>query len=144
MSTAEDIKNKIWAMANELRGNMDASEYRDYILGFMFYRFLSEHQLNWQSENEFPDLAGKKLEKINQRYAKEAIGDDLTEYLKDIADALGYAIEPKLHGFLSLNVLMIEVLHHQNFKKCLISLPTMPNSIRMPSMILREYSATSI
>lgn len=41
MSTAEDIKNKIWAMANELRGNMDASEYRDYILGFMFYRFLS-------------------------------------------------------------------------------------------------------
>lgn len=33
MSTAEDIKNKIWAMANELRGNMDASEYRDYILG---------------------------------------------------------------------------------------------------------------
>lgn len=40
MSTAEDIKNKIWAMANELRGNMDASEYRDYILGFMFYRFL--------------------------------------------------------------------------------------------------------
>lgn len=45
MSTAEDIKNKIWAMANELRGNMDASEYRDYILGFMFYRFLSEHQL---------------------------------------------------------------------------------------------------
>lgn len=95
MSTAEDIKNKIWAMANELRGNMDASEYRDYILGFMFYRFLSEHQLNWQSENEFPDLAGRKLEKINQRYAKEAIGDDLTEYLKDIADALGYAIEPK-------------------------------------------------
>ena len=95
MSTAEDIKNKIWAMANELRGNMDASEYRDYILGFMFYRFLSEHQLNWQSENEFPDLAGMKLEKINQRYAKEAIGDDLTEYLKDIADALGYAIEPK-------------------------------------------------
>lgn len=95
MSTAEDIKNKIWAMANELRGNMDASEYRDYILGFMFYRFLSEHQLNWQSENEFPDLEGRELEKINQRYAKEAIGDDLTEYLKDIADALGYAIEPK-------------------------------------------------
>lgn len=42
---------------------MDASEYRDYILGFMFYRFLSEHQLNWQSENEFPDLEGRELEK---------------------------------------------------------------------------------
>ena len=63
MSTAEDIKNKIWAMANELRGNMDASEYRDYILGFMFYRFLSEHQLNWQSENE---------EYVSQRHKKRA------------------------------------------------------------------------
>lgn len=94
MSTAEDVKNKIWAMANELRGNMDASEYRDYILGFMFYRFLSEHQLNWQRENEFPELEGKPLSDVNQRYCEEAVGDDLSEYLTDIANALGYAIEP--------------------------------------------------
>ncbi|RIY35474.1 type I restriction-modification system subunit M [Psittacicella gerlachiana] len=34
--------NQIWSMANNLRGNMDASEYKNYILGFLFYRFLSE------------------------------------------------------------------------------------------------------
>lgn len=44
MDKAREITNKIWDMANRLRGNMDASEYRNYILGFMFYRYLSENQ----------------------------------------------------------------------------------------------------
>ena len=33
---AQEITSQLWAMANELRGNMDASEFRNYILGFMF------------------------------------------------------------------------------------------------------------
>ena len=44
MSTANDITTKLWAMANKLRGTMDASEYKNYILPFMFYRYLSENQ----------------------------------------------------------------------------------------------------
>ena len=42
----QEIGAKLWAMANELRGNMDASEFKNYILAFMFYRYLSEHQEN--------------------------------------------------------------------------------------------------
>lgn len=41
---ARDVTNQLWAMANELRSTMDAGEYRNYILGFMFYRYLSERQ----------------------------------------------------------------------------------------------------
>lgn len=44
MTEALDVTNKLWEMANRLRGTMDANEYRNYILGFMFYRYLSEHQ----------------------------------------------------------------------------------------------------
>ena len=44
MSEAKEITNKLWAMANRLRGTMDASEYKNYILPFMFYRYLSENQ----------------------------------------------------------------------------------------------------
>ncbi|MBP6468513.1 MAG: type I restriction-modification system subunit M N-terminal domain-containing protein, partial [Fusobacteriaceae bacterium] len=34
--------NKLWAIANTLRGTMDASEFKNYMLGFIFYKHLSE------------------------------------------------------------------------------------------------------
>ncbi|MFX4023041.1 type I restriction-modification system subunit M N-terminal domain-containing protein, partial [Streptococcus suis] len=50
--TIQASTNQIWSMANELRGNMDASEYKNYILSFMFYRYLSEHQERFLVEDE--------------------------------------------------------------------------------------------
>ena len=46
MSDIQQITSTLWEMANDLRGSMDASEYKNYILAFMFYRYLSEHQEN--------------------------------------------------------------------------------------------------
>ncbi|GAB5526279.1 MAG: type I restriction-modification system subunit M [Roseivirga sp.] len=39
------LEQQLWNIANELRGKMDADEFRDYILGFIFYKYLSEKQL---------------------------------------------------------------------------------------------------
>ena len=36
------LQTQLWGVANELRGNMGADEFRDYILGFIFYKYLSE------------------------------------------------------------------------------------------------------
>ncbi|WP_299155836.1 type I restriction-modification system subunit M [uncultured Christiangramia sp.] len=38
------LETQLWNIANELRGKMDADEFRDYILGFIFYKYLSEKQ----------------------------------------------------------------------------------------------------
>ena len=38
------LEQQLWNIANELRGKMSADEFRDYILGFIFYKYLSEKQ----------------------------------------------------------------------------------------------------
>ena len=88
----QTITSKLWAMANELRGTMDASEYKNYILAFMFYRYLSEHQEKYLVENNVIDVA--EGESINDAYLKQAVGADLDDYLQDISSSLGYAIAP--------------------------------------------------
>ena len=41
----QELATKIWATANELRKNIKASEYKDYILGFMFYKYLCDKEV---------------------------------------------------------------------------------------------------
>ena len=54
--TRQELATRIWATANELRKNIKASEYKDYILGFMFYKYLSDKELDyfkdWGGESE--------------------------------------------------------------------------------------------
>ena len=40
----QQLANKIWASANKLRSKIEANEYKDYILGFIFYKFLSDQE----------------------------------------------------------------------------------------------------
>lgn len=87
------ITSKLWAMANELRGNMDAGEFKNYILAFMFYRYLSEHQEEYLVTNNVIDV--EQGESINDAYKLQAPIDDLADYLADISSALGYAISPE-------------------------------------------------
>lgn len=94
MSTSfQTIASKLWAMANELRGTMDASEYKNYILAFMFYRYLSDHQEEYLVNNNVLDVS--ENQSINEAYNEDAVGEDLEDYLEDISSSLGYAIAPK-------------------------------------------------
>ncbi|WMJ76942.1 MULTISPECIES: type I restriction-modification system subunit M [unclassified Sedimentibacter] len=89
----QSITNKLWAMANELRGTMDASEYKNYILAFMFYRYLSEHQEEYLLNNNVIDVIEGKS--INESYNSQVDKSELEDYLQDISASLGYAIAPK-------------------------------------------------
>lgn len=82
MSNATDITSKLWEMANKLRGTMDASEYKNYILPFMFYRYLSENQDDYLQANGLEDFY-----EVTDEAEKE-------DYLEEISKGIGYAIDP--------------------------------------------------
>ncbi len=90
--TVEEIQTKLWDMANKLRGTMDASEYKNYILAFMFYRYLSETQEKYLVDQGL--VAPKGDETVNDAYAREAIDDTLDDYKEELTSGLGYCILP--------------------------------------------------
>ena len=48
----EELHKKIWAIADELRGSVDGWDFKQYILGMMFYRYISENITNYINEGE--------------------------------------------------------------------------------------------
>ena len=45
----QQLASKIWASANKMRSKIEANEYKDYILGFIFYKFLSDKEVSYPS-----------------------------------------------------------------------------------------------
>ena len=58
----QQLANKIWASANKLRSKIEANEYKDYILGFIFYKFLSDQEEKFLRSNQFTDDLIKTIE----------------------------------------------------------------------------------
>lgn len=84
---ANELSQKLWAIANELRGQMDASEFKNYILGVIFYRYLSERTEMYMAE----------ILKNDGVTYEEAFKDD--EYRPVVEEwslsKLGYVIKPE-------------------------------------------------
>lgn len=92
MITSEEIKRRLWNGANELRGSMDASRYKDYMLGLMFYKFLSDKTLEaFRTVAGLPSLGNGELlgtyEKAHAEYG-EALNDSIQKFL-------GYYVTPE-------------------------------------------------
>jgi type I restriction enzyme M protein len=84
------LEQQLWNIANTLRGKMTADEFRDYILGFIFYKYLSE---------KMEDYANEILAEDNITY-HEIIGladeEDYIEAIKEESiEKLGYFLLPK-------------------------------------------------
>ena len=51
----QQLASKIWESANSMRGKIEANEYKDYILGFIFYKFLSDKEVEYLKRNDWTD-----------------------------------------------------------------------------------------
>ncbi|WP_340298142.1 type I restriction-modification system subunit M [Staphylococcus coagulans] len=98
-----ELQKKLWSIANDLRGNMDASEFRNYILGLIFYRFLSE-----KTEVQVDVL----LEGENMTYEQAWQNEDYKEALEaELLERIGYVIEPQ-----DLFSTLIKKIENQTFE----------------------------
>lgn len=79
----QELQNKIWKIANEVRGSVDGWDFKQFVLGTLFYRFISENFANYMKGGD---------ESIN--YA-ELSDDVITPEIKDDAiKSKGYFIYP--------------------------------------------------
>ncbi len=46
----QELAAQIWKGANEMRGKIEAGNYKDFILGLLFYKFLSENEVKYLKE----------------------------------------------------------------------------------------------
>ncbi|GAB6095098.1 type I restriction-modification system subunit M [Desulfatiferula olefinivorans] len=73
----QQLAAKIWESANQMRSKIEANEYKDYILGFIFYKYLSDKQLAFAKREDFSEEDIRALSEEDAEtagYIKDNIG----------------------------------------------------------------------
>jgi len=97
--TAQDLNklgSTLWGIANDLRGAMNADDFRDYMLSFLFLRYLSDNYENAAQKELGPDYpaleADDKRAPLSVWYAQNA--EDISDFEKQMRSKVHYVIEP--------------------------------------------------
>ena len=85
----QQLANRIWASANRMRSKIEANEYKDYILGLIFYKFLSDNEVSYlKNKNNWTD---EDLPDLVENYDDE----EMVEMIDLCKNNIGYFIEYK-------------------------------------------------
>ena len=76
----QQLASKIWESANKMRSKIEANEYKDYILGFIFYKFLSDKEISYLKSQGISEAELKELSEIDK------------DVVQNIQNNLGYFI----------------------------------------------------
>ncbi|MCM8514043.1 type I restriction-modification system subunit M [Acinetobacter bereziniae] len=88
----QQLQKQLWNIANDLRGKMGADEFRDYMLGFIFFKYLSEKSVNFANtllKDEGADLTFLELDESNDEHMPY-----IDEIKKISINEVGYALSP--------------------------------------------------
>ena len=88
----QQLQRQLWNIANDLRGKMGADEFRDYILGFIFFKYLSEKAITFANELLKDEGIVEKYNELDESNPDHA---ELIEGIKENSvDEVGYALSP--------------------------------------------------
>jgi type I restriction enzyme M protein len=93
----KQLGKTLWNIANQLRGAMNADDFRDYMLSFLFLRYLSDNYeaaAKKELGRDYPDLgADDRRVPLSLWYANNP--DDITEFEKQMRRKVHYVIQPQ-------------------------------------------------
>lgn len=92
---SKDLISVLWSGADILRSKMDANEYKDYLLGIVFYKYLSDSFLI-KVYDMICDGKPDTLKEALDVYSEELNGEDAEELRMAMKDECHYVIEPEL------------------------------------------------
>ena len=95
MAEGKDLLQVLWSGADVLRGKMDANEYKTYLLGLVFYKYLSDSYLSKVYDllnDETPD----DLEEAQEVYEDVMNSEDAEELLAELKESLRYTLDPDM------------------------------------------------
>lgn len=95
VENSKDLISVLWSGADILRSKMDANEYKDYLLGIVFYKYLSDSFLI-KVYDLICDARPQTLKEALDAYVEELKGEDAEELKKEMQDQCHYVIEPEL------------------------------------------------
>ena len=91
----QQLASKIWESANKMRSKIEAHEYKDYILGFIFYKYLSDQEIRFLKDKEMDIDDFKALDKIDETTRNVDLIAEKEETVEYVKKNLGYFIAYK-------------------------------------------------
>ena len=95
MSESKDLLNVLWSGADVLRGKMDANEYKTYLLGLVFYKYLSDTYLA-KAYDLLNDESPDSLDEAQVQYEEVLKSEDAGDFLAELRSSLHYTLEPDM------------------------------------------------
>lgn len=95
MAEGKDLLQVLWSGADVLRGKMDANEYKTYLLGLVFYKYLSDSYLS-KVYDLLNDAKPDSLEEAQTAYEEIMESEDAEELLEELKESLHYTLDPDM------------------------------------------------
>lgn len=95
MADNKDLLNVLWSGADVLRGKMDANEYKTYLLGLVFYKYLSDTYLA-KAYDLLNDESPDSLDEAQAQYEEAVKSEDAEDFLAELRSSMHYTLEPDM------------------------------------------------
>ena len=95
MTEGKDLLQVLWSGADVLRGKMDANEYKTYLLGLIFYKYLSDSYL-FKAYDLLNDSLPENLDEAQDVYAEAFNSEDKNDLLEELKSERHYTLDPDM------------------------------------------------